>query len=139
MNPCIYFDISEYMLICIHIGMDECEERRLLFEGKQSKMREQVLKFEKFIQVHTCIYVRINICKSIHVRLHIHVYLYISKMREEVLKFENFIQVYVCVYINVNMYVDVYIYMYIYLRIFVYLYLLMYINMIMYIHVYTGK
>jgi len=30
--------------------MDECEERRLLFEGKQAKMREQVLKFEKFIQ-----------------------------------------------------------------------------------------
>ena len=30
--------------------MDECEERRLLFEVKQSKMREQVLKFEKFIQ-----------------------------------------------------------------------------------------
>lgn len=30
--------------------MDECEERRALFESKQSKMREQVLKFEKFIQ-----------------------------------------------------------------------------------------
>lgn len=30
--------------------MDECEERRLLFEIKQAKMREQVLKFEKFIQ-----------------------------------------------------------------------------------------
>jgi hypothetical protein len=30
--------------------MDECEERRLLFEVKQAKMREQVLKFEKFIQ-----------------------------------------------------------------------------------------
>lgn len=30
--------------------MDECEERRILFEGKQAKMREQVLKFEKFIQ-----------------------------------------------------------------------------------------
>lgn len=30
--------------------MDECEERRLQFEVKQGKMREQVLKFEKFIQ-----------------------------------------------------------------------------------------
>jgi hypothetical protein len=30
--------------------MDECEERRLQFELKQAKMREQVLKFEKFIQ-----------------------------------------------------------------------------------------
>ena len=30
--------------------MDECEERRLQFENKQLKMREQVLKFEKFIQ-----------------------------------------------------------------------------------------
>ena len=30
--------------------MDECEERRLQFEQKQSKMRDQVLKFEKFIQ-----------------------------------------------------------------------------------------
>lgn len=30
--------------------MDECEERRALFESKQAKMREQVLKFEKFIQ-----------------------------------------------------------------------------------------
>ena len=30
--------------------MDECEERRLQFELKQAKLREQVLKFEKFIQ-----------------------------------------------------------------------------------------
>ena len=30
--------------------MDACEERRQIFEGKQAKMREQVLKFEKFIQ-----------------------------------------------------------------------------------------
>ena len=30
--------------------MDECEDRRVLFEVKQAKMREQVLKFEKFIQ-----------------------------------------------------------------------------------------
>jgi len=30
--------------------MDECEERRVQFEMKQGKMREQVLKFEKFIQ-----------------------------------------------------------------------------------------
>ena len=30
--------------------MDECEERRIQFELKQGKMREQVLKFEKFIQ-----------------------------------------------------------------------------------------
>ena len=30
--------------------MEECEERRLGFEAKQAKMREQVLKFEKFIQ-----------------------------------------------------------------------------------------
>ena len=30
--------------------MDECEERRLHFELKQAKLREQVLKFEKFIQ-----------------------------------------------------------------------------------------
>lgn len=30
--------------------MDECEERRLQFEQKQAKMRDQVLKFEKFIQ-----------------------------------------------------------------------------------------
>lgn len=30
--------------------MDNCEERRLLFELKQAKLREQVLKFEKFIQ-----------------------------------------------------------------------------------------
>lgn len=30
--------------------MDECEQRRIQFEQKQAKMREQVLKFEKFIQ-----------------------------------------------------------------------------------------
>jgi hypothetical protein len=30
--------------------MDECEERRLQFELKQARLREQVLKFEKFIQ-----------------------------------------------------------------------------------------
>lgn len=30
--------------------MDECEERRVSFESKQAKMRDQVLKFEKFIQ-----------------------------------------------------------------------------------------
>ena len=30
--------------------MDECEERRIAFENRQAKMREQVLKFEKFIQ-----------------------------------------------------------------------------------------
>jgi len=30
--------------------MDECEERRHQFEQKQAKMRDQVLKFEKFIQ-----------------------------------------------------------------------------------------
>ena len=30
--------------------MEDCEERRLAFETKQAKMREQVLKFEKFIQ-----------------------------------------------------------------------------------------
>ncbi len=30
--------------------MDECEERRIAFENKQGKMRDQVLKFEKFIQ-----------------------------------------------------------------------------------------
>eukprot|EP01035_Chromulina_nebulosa_P021689 gene21689-28067_t len=29
--------------------MDECEDRRLQFELKQAKLREQVLKFEKFI------------------------------------------------------------------------------------------
>lgn len=30
--------------------MDSCEEHRIQFESKQAKMREQVLKFEKFIQ-----------------------------------------------------------------------------------------
>ena len=30
--------------------MDICEDRRMAFEMKQAKMREQVLKFEKFIQ-----------------------------------------------------------------------------------------
>ena len=30
--------------------MDTCEERRIQFEVKQGKMREQVLRFEKFIQ-----------------------------------------------------------------------------------------
>jgi ribosomal protein S20 len=30
--------------------MEECESRRLQFEERQSKMREQVIKFEKFIQ-----------------------------------------------------------------------------------------
>ena len=30
--------------------MDFCEERRLQFEAKQTKMRENVIKFEKFIQ-----------------------------------------------------------------------------------------
>lgn len=29
--------------------MEECEERRLQFEIKQAKMREQVLRFERFI------------------------------------------------------------------------------------------
>ncbi len=30
--------------------IDDCEERRIQFELKQAKMRDQVLKFEKFIQ-----------------------------------------------------------------------------------------
>ena len=30
--------------------IDQCEEKRVQFETKQAKMREQVLKFEKFIQ-----------------------------------------------------------------------------------------
>ena len=30
--------------------MDECEQRRLQFEKKQARMRDQVLKFERFIQ-----------------------------------------------------------------------------------------
>ncbi len=30
--------------------MDNCEERRIRFEEKQAKMREQVIKYEKFIQ-----------------------------------------------------------------------------------------
>lgn len=30
--------------------MDDCGERRLLFEYKQARKREEVLKFEKFIQ-----------------------------------------------------------------------------------------
>ena len=30
--------------------MEACEERRMQFELKQAKMREQVLKFEKFVQ-----------------------------------------------------------------------------------------
>lgn len=30
--------------------MDMCEERRIQFESKQAKLREQVWKFEKFIQ-----------------------------------------------------------------------------------------
>lgn len=30
--------------------MDICEERRIQFEIKQNKMRDQVLRFEKFIQ-----------------------------------------------------------------------------------------
>lgn len=30
--------------------MDKCDERRLFFEGKQAKMREQVQKFEEFIK-----------------------------------------------------------------------------------------
>lgn len=30
--------------------MEDCEERRIQFEQKQAKMRENVLKFEKFIQ-----------------------------------------------------------------------------------------
>ena len=30
--------------------MDDCEERRISFENKQAKMRDQVLKFERFIQ-----------------------------------------------------------------------------------------
>ena len=30
--------------------MDKCDERRLLFEIKEAKMREQVQKFEEFIK-----------------------------------------------------------------------------------------
>lgn len=30
--------------------IDTCEEKRLEFEKKQSRLREQVMKFEKFIQ-----------------------------------------------------------------------------------------
>jgi hypothetical protein len=38
--------------------MDECEERRVSFESKQAKMRDQVLKFEKFIQENDrCVFV----------------------------------------------------------------------------------
>lgn len=43
-------DALELMKRDYKLRMDECEERRLQFELKQAKMREQVLKFEKFIQ-----------------------------------------------------------------------------------------
>lgn len=43
-------DSLEVMKMDYKKRMDECEERRLNFELKQAKMREQVLKFEKFIQ-----------------------------------------------------------------------------------------
>jgi len=43
-------DALELMKRDYKMRMDECEERRLQFELKQAKMREQVLKFERFIQ-----------------------------------------------------------------------------------------
>jgi ribosomal protein S20 len=50
--------------------MDECEERRIQFEVKQSKIREQVLKFEKFIQENDAKRLRAEAKAKLEKRLH---------------------------------------------------------------------
>jgi ribosomal protein S20 len=50
--------------------MDECEERRIQFEVKQSKIREQVLKFEKFIQENDAKRLRAEAKSKLEKRLH---------------------------------------------------------------------
>jgi ribosomal protein S20 len=50
--------------------MDDCEERRIQFELKQSKIREQVLKFEKFIQENDAKRMRAEAKSKLERKLH---------------------------------------------------------------------
>lgn len=50
--------------------MDECEERRIQFEVKQAKIREQVLKFEKFIQENDAKRLRAEAKAKLEKKLH---------------------------------------------------------------------
>ena len=69
--------------------MDECEQRRLQFEKKQSRMRDQVLKFERFIQENDSKKIRAE-AKAKHERL---IYMEKSKelqfLNEELLELEQ--------------------------------------------------
>jgi hypothetical protein len=69
--------------------MDECEERRLQFEVKQAKMREQVLKFEKFIQENDAKRLRAEAKAKLEKKLHDEKVREILMLQEKISKLEE--------------------------------------------------
>lgn len=68
--------------------MDICEQRRLKFEEKQGKMREQVLKFEKFIQENDAKRIRAEVKAKQERKLYEEKVREISTLNDEVKRLE---------------------------------------------------
>lgn len=69
--------------------MDECEERRIQFELKQGKIREQVLKFEKFIQENDAKRLRAEAKAKLEKKLHDEKVKEIAMLLEKIQKLED--------------------------------------------------
>eukprot|EP00606_Chrysophyceae_sp_TOSAG23-5_P001299 GSChrysophyteH2.ASY1.ANO1.617.1 assembled CDS len=69
--------------------MDECEERRIAFETKQAKMRDQVLKFERFIQENDSKRLRAEAKSKAERKLYMEKLEEIDKKNNEVTKLER--------------------------------------------------
>ncbi len=69
--------------------MDECEERRIAFESKQAKMRDQVLKFEKFIQENDSKRLRAEAKTKAERKLYAEKLDEIERKKEELIKLER--------------------------------------------------
>lgn len=69
--------------------MDICEQRRIRFEEKQAKMREQVLKFEKFIQENDAKRIRAELKAKQERKLYEEKVREIAALNEEIKKLEQ--------------------------------------------------
>ncbi len=69
--------------------MDECEERRLSFENKQAKMRDQVLKFERFIQENDAKRLRAEAKAKAERKMYMEKMDEIAQKKDELLKLER--------------------------------------------------
>jgi hypothetical protein len=69
--------------------MDDCEERRISFENKQAKMRDQVLKFERFIQENDHKRMRAEAKSKAERKLYMEKLDEIEKLKESLLKLQK--------------------------------------------------